>query len=150
MYEFSHNWSQSLLTTWGETLVSLCVIVPWRPNAPKSFHIDVDSQSSSHIDLTPHWQSKLGRRSSWKRRTCWVLMEPQISLRNGNPSDNVCPRCCSCAALIVCADIKIISFQSAAGTFIILQEWKKCFGKYCYTALNILLILQSQLYSSQE
>lgn len=68
---------------------------------------------------------------------CW--QEPQISLWNGIN-----------AAFIVCVDIKILSFQSAARMFIILQEWNKCFGKYCYKALNILSAYQSQSYGSWE
>lgn len=45
-----------------------------------------------------------------------------ISLWNGASLDNVCPRYCLYVAFIVCVDVKIISFQSAAWTFIIRYE----------------------------
>lgn len=119
MYECSLDWSQSLLTSSAKMLVSLCVILWRRWNRPKSSHVDVDSPSSSHIDLTSYWHWNLSRCSSRKHHTCWVLTGSEMSLWNGASLDNVFPRYCLYVAFIVCVDVKIISFQSAAWTFII-------------------------------
>lgn len=119
MYECSLDWSQSLLTSSANTLVSLCVIPRRRRKRPKSSHVDVDSLSSSHIDLTSYWHWNLSRCSSWKHHTCWVLTGA-LDVSVERPSlDNVCPRYCLYVAFIVCVDVKIIFFQSAAWTFII-------------------------------
>ena len=81
---------------------------------------------------------------------CWQV--PEVSLWNANPLDNVCPPYCLCVVLIVCVDIKLISFQSAAGTYSILQEWNKRRRQillhwiFCqYTGVNHMVVMNKSM-----
>lgn len=95
---------------------------------PDLFHVDVGSQSSSRIDLTPYCQSKLGRCSSRKRRTCWALT---------GAVDLCGMEIHWIASAHLYHLLSVLTLRSGARSFIILQESNKCYvNTVCHTEVT--------------